>query len=220
MKSHGLVFDCDGTLVDSLGAAMESFNYALDKMGEPPRTEEEIKRYFGAGADRILTRLLGDEKKGLAAFELYVDHQSELALQMRLHDGVRELLERAAAAEVPMAVVTGRHARDLDVVLRPHKISDYFTALVADNHLPNSKPAPDGILLALKQMGMQAAQICYVGDSVMDMQAAHRAGSVAIAALWDPLVKPEAMLAEKPRFMAQTPKDVWTAFCDFAGRKL
>ena len=82
MWKYGIIFDCDGTLVDSLGVAMESFNYTLDKMGFKPRNEQEIKRHFGAGADRIFTAILGNEADGLKAFEHYVDHQSELALQI------------------------------------------------------------------------------------------------------------------------------------------
>lgn len=211
-KKYGLVFDCDGTLVDSLGAALESFNYALNYIGERPHTVDEIKKYFGAGADRIFTQLLGDEKKGLAAFDAYVDHQSELALKMKLHEGIRELLETAASAGVPMGVVTGRHARDMEVVLRPHKISDYFQVLIADSHLPYSKPAPDGILLAAKKMNLDPKNICYVGDSVMDIKAAHAAGSTAIAALWDTLAKEDAMRAENPKYMAKTPSEVWNYF--------
>lgn len=217
MKNYGLIFDCDGTLVDSLGHAFESFNYALAKVGEAPRTETEIKRFFGAAADRILARLVGDEEKGLRAFEFYVDHQSELAGQMKLHDGVRDLLEKLAEEKVPMAVVTGRHSRDLEVVLRPHKISHYFVTLITDNHLPFSKPAPDGILLAAHRMNLAPRDVCYVGDSTMDLEAAHRAGSTAIAALWDQMVKPDEMRAEHPRFLANTPADVWIAYQELRG---
>lgn len=217
MKNFGLVFDCDGTLLDSLGGAMNSFNYALDKLGEAPRTDAEIKKYFGAGADRILARLLNDEKKGLMAFELYLEHQAELAPAMKLHEGIRSLLETAAAAGVPMGVVTGRHARDMDAVLAPHKVSEYFKVLIADSHVPVSKPFPDGILMAVDRMGLKPENICYVGDSVMDMQAAHSAGATAIAALWDPLAIPAAMRAENPRFVASTPSEVWTHFRQFSG---
>ena len=209
---NGLIFDCDGTLVDSLSAAMESFNFALAAVNEAPRTPEQIKRYFGAGADRILIQLIGDEKKGLAAFEAYVDHQSELANEMKLHDGILELLETAAAEYIPMAVVTGRHARDMEVVLKPHKISDYFKALIADSHIPHSKPAPDGILMAAKHMGLKPQNVCYVGDSIMDIQAAKAAGAASVAALWDILAKEDAMRAEGPNFMAKTPAEVWDFF--------
>lgn len=216
MSKYGLVFDCDGTLVDSLGAALESFNYALAAINEKPRTVDQIKRYFGAGADRIFIQLLGNEKKGLEAFEAYVDHQSELAKEMKLHSGILDLLKITSAANIPMGVVTGRHARDMEVVLRPHKIHDYFQVLIADSHVPHSKPAPDGILMAVERMGLDVQNVCYVGDSVMDIQAAKRAGCRSVAALWDVLVKPEVMQAECPDFMARTPADVWQDFRNFA----
>lgn len=212
MKHHGIIFDCDGTLVDSLSQALESFNYALVKVGSNARTPAEIKRYFGAAADRILLSLLNDEDLALKAFEIYLDHQTELAKNTKLHHGVRELLDKLAEEKVPMAIVTGRHERDLEIVLKPHKISDYFVALVTDNHIPHSKPAPDGILLAAKKMGIPASQSFYVGDSTVDMLAAHNAGSIPVAALWDVLAKPPEMIAEKPKYVAQSPSDVWSFY--------
>src|ERR1700733_5986304 len=94
MKIRGVIFDCDGTLVDSLGQALASFNYALDAIGEGGRTIEEIKRYFGTAADRIFFNLLGDEKKAQAAFEHYLIYQAELAKTTKLHSGIRELLDQ------------------------------------------------------------------------------------------------------------------------------
>ncbi|MGZ3724823.1 MAG: HAD family hydrolase [Pseudobdellovibrio sp.] len=216
MKKYALLFDCDGTLVDSLGAGIESFNYSLSLIGEKPRAEEEIKRFFGASADRIFFGLLQDEKKALAAFENYMNHQTQLSLNMKLHTGIRHLLETSAAAHIPMGVVTGRHERDMHVVLRPHKISDYFQTMVADSHLKESKPAPEGILLAVKNLGVEPQNVCYVGDSVMDIQAAHAAGCSAIAALWDRHVKLDDMLAQKPELMANKPSDVWNFFRRFS----
>ena len=217
MKKPGIIFDCDGTLVNSLANAMISFNYALDKVGEAPRPPEVIKKYFGASADRILLNVLGDEAKAMKAFEFYLDRQSELALTTELHDGIRELLDLLEEKDIPIAIVTGRHERDLDLVLKPHRLADYFITLVADNHLPHSKPAPDGILLAAERMGLEPAQTFYVGDSIVDVQAAHAAGSVSVAALWDSLAKPEELTREKPKYQARQPWDVWIYFCQHFG---
>jgi phosphoglycolate phosphatase-like HAD superfamily hydrolase len=71
------------------------------------------------GADRILCGVLKNNDKGLRAFEYFLDHQNELAQQMKIHKGVLELLEKLHSAKIPMAVVTGRHSRDLEIVLRP-----------------------------------------------------------------------------------------------------
>ena len=206
----GVVFDCDGTLVNSLGYALESFNHALVAIGEAPRTVEEIKRFFGAGADRIFLGLLGgDREKARRAFDAYFDHQSSLAEKMAPFPGVVELLERLKGAGLPLAVVTGRHERDLGAILAPHRVKEYFVTLIADNHLPHSKPAPDGILLAAERMGLRPEQLIYVGDSPMDMKAARAAGAAPVAALWDELAHREQMVAEQPAFLAPTPLDVW-----------
>ena len=209
MQTPALIFDCDGTLVDSLGDALSSFNYALEQVGERPRTIDEIKRYFGAAADRILLSVIGDAEKAKRAFEFYFDHQSELALNMKLFPGIMELLENAKRAGVPMAIVTGRHERDLEVVLRPHNIREYFQTLIADSQLPHSKPAPDGILLAASRLGVDPARSIYVGDSPSDMEAAERAGAIGAAALWDKLSSREAMQPFHPQVMARTPADLW-----------
>lgn len=219
MKKHGVIFDCDGTLVNSLEQALDSFNYALDCIGEEPRSLEQIKRYFGAAADRILTRILGDEAKGLKAFEYYKEHQTQLAPQISLHDGVRELLETLISHEVPMAIVTGRHAEDLEIVLGPHKISHYFVTLIADSQLPRSKPAPDGILLAASRMGLAPEKTLYVGDSPTDIQAAHAAGAKAVAALWDRLAHHDQMAQENPDYLAPRAQDVWIRFQEFSSKK-
>lgn len=219
MKKYGVIFDCDGTLVNSLGQALESFNYALAKIGEPPRKAEEIKKFFGRAADRIFLGVLGDEKKAMAAFNHYFDHQSQLALTMSLFPGIQELLDDLKVRGVPMAVVTGRHERDLAVILRPHKLHEYFVTLVADNQLPNSKPAPDGILIAAECMKLDPALTYYVGDSVIDIQAAKAAGAKGVAALWDPLAKAEAMKEEQPYFMAKTPHDLLALFQRPSSRK-
>lgn len=218
MAAHGIIFDCDGTLVNSLDQALESFNFALDQLGEKPRSPDEIKKYFGAAADRILISLIGDREKGLKAFEAYKDHQTLLAPRISLHEGVRELLETLAAHKVPMSVVTGRHEEDLEILLKPHKIHHYFVTLIADSQLPHSKPAPDGILLAASRMGIDPAHAIYVGDSQSDVQAAHAAGAQAVAALWDPLAKPELMALERPRYSVRRPIDVWESFKDFSGQ--
>ncbi len=157
-------------------------------------------------------RLLGDEDKALRAFEHYLDHQTELAHTTRLHEGVHRLLEALAKHSVPMAVVTGRHARDLEILLKPHKVSEYFVTLVADSHLPHSKPAPDGILLAAERMGLPPGNTMYVGDSTVDVLAAHAARAVSVAALWDPLARREELAREEPNYFVAAPDEVWSVF--------
>lgn len=215
MQKFGVIFDCDGTLIDSLDDAVISFNYALKKVGSEPKTLNEIKKYFGAGADRMLIQLLSDEKKGLQAFEYYIEHQTERSVMCPLHPGVRELLTTLKNKNIPMALVTGRHSRDLEVVLKPHSLESYFVTMITDDQVSLSKPAPDGILLAAERMGLSAQNTLYVGDSGFDMGAAHNARAKAVLAAWDKAVNLNEMLALKPHYIAKTPQDVWTGFQNF-----
>jgi HAD superfamily hydrolase (TIGR01509 family) len=209
---RGIIFDFDGTLVDSLGDAMASFNYAIERLGERPRTAEEIKRYFGTGADRILSQVLGDEAKGQKAFKFYKEHQALHAHHTSLHKGIEELLDRIAAEKVPTAIVTGRHSEDLAIAIEHHQIAHRFITLIADNHVMNSKPAPDGILLAAKRMGLSPGETMYVGDSPVDVRAARSAGAIAVAALWDLLARREQLEPHQPHHCAENPQQVWEAF--------
>lgn len=207
-KPLGLIFDFDGTLVDSLGQALESFNYALQKIGEPSRTAVEIKRYFGRSADRIFNQLLEDHKQAERAFEFYKEHQTQLAPNIHLHPGIREMLDELKLREIPLSIVTGRHAEDLAIILKPHGIADRFSTRIADSELKLSKPNPEGLLLAAQRMQLLPSQTVYIGDSMVDIQAAHRAGARSIAALWDTLADRQALEHEHPDFMAERPKQI------------
>ncbi|MBI2519747.1 MAG: HAD family hydrolase [Bdellovibrio sp.] len=212
MHNYGVIFDCDGTLLNSLGHATTSFNWALEKIGEARRTPDEIKKFFGRGANRIFLQLLGDETKAQRAFDSYCHHQSELALDIQLFPGIQELLQGLNELDVPMAIVTGRHERDLEAILSRHNLGKYFVTMIADNHLPKSKPAPDGILLAASRLKLDASNTYYVGDSTMDLQAAKAAGAKSVAALWDPLVDIEDMNRENPTHQFSRPIELLSIF--------
>ena len=207
-KRFGIIFDCDGTLADSLGMGLGSYNYALSQIGEPPRDENEIKKLFGASADRILQQLLKNDQKARKAFDYYLEHEERNTPNVKLHDGIHELLQKLKSQNIPMGIVTGRHNRDLDFILSHHKLNHFFSAIVCDNHLLNSKPAPDGILLASSQLGLAPEDTYYVGDSVMDMQAAKAANSKSIAAVWDKWSKIEEMKQTNPHAWANHPLEI------------
>lgn len=212
MNAKALIFDCDGTLMDSLGQALESFHYALDRLGEP-RSTPDVIRYFGVSADRILFNLLGDAARAQKAYEFYKEHQTRLAPATLVYPGVASLLEKARAASVPMAVVTGRHRQDLEILLKPHGLLNYFPVIVTDNELSQPKPSPEGLLKALHQLGLKdGSRSFYVGDSRTDIEAAHAAGVKPIAALWDSKVVRDKILQADPYALAEHPDDVWTTF--------
>jgi HAD superfamily hydrolase (TIGR01549 family) len=179
-------------------------------MHQPPRSHNEIKKLFGPGADQILLKLIGDEKIAAQAFDHYVESQSHKASSMKVYDGMRELFNQLKTAGIPMGLVTGRHSRDLEVVLNAHQLKDYFYVIVADDDLREAKPSPEGLLNASFLMKLPPQSLYYVGDSKTDIQAAKKAGSHSIAALWDKRVEKEEMRLEDPTFMAESPTDIGT----------
>jgi pyrophosphatase PpaX len=209
MKSLNILFDCDGTLLKSLGFGMDSFNLALAHVGARPHTPDEIKQFFGQSADKIFFNLLGDKKTALEAYEVYFDYEKTHISRISPHAGIMELLENLKSKGARMGVVTGRHSRDLELLFDHTKLHDYFEVQVCDNFLTHHKPHPEGLLYSANKMGLAPEQFCYVGDAVMDMQAANAAGMKGIAALWDQWAKEDEMKIESPAFLAKTPADIW-----------
>jgi HAD superfamily hydrolase (TIGR01549 family) len=207
-----VVFDFDGTIINSIESTMVSFNYAIEKVDVGPFTSEEIKKYFGAGADRILKQLIGDNKKSLEAFAVFKEHQRANAHTMILHAGIISLLEMFHQINIPMGIVTGRHSDDLEILLAPHQLHHFFKFLICDNHVSQSKPHPEGLFLAAKKLGIHPDEMIYIGDSLGDIEAAQAAGAISIAATWDQLVTREHFKSASPTYWAQKPEEVWSIF--------
>lgn len=209
MKDLAVVFDCDGTLIDSEDQVIASLAYAIDKVNGPRFGHKEIKGQFGPGADQILLQLLGDQQSAAVAFEFYLMHQKKHVFDMRVYEGIYDLLSMLKNRGVIMGMVTGRHARDLDLVLEAHNLKDYFTVIISDDQLKNSKPSPEGLLMVARQLNISPEQLYYVGDAIGDMETAHQAGANAVAALWDKRVIPEKMWSDDPQLVAKTPREIW-----------
>ena len=211
----GIVFDFDGTLANSLISGLDGFNYAYEKMGMTKPESAEIKKYFGAGADRIFHRLLGDWPKALEAFEHYKVYRTENPFHSTWHTGVEELLEKIAVHQIPAAIVTGRHSEDLDLVSQHLGLAGRFVKVVCDNHVQASKPSPEGIILAAAALQLLPSEIIYVGDSSSDIEAAHAAGAIAVAALWDQSAIKDNFQT-KPDHWAHTPEELWQIFLKYS----
>lgn len=207
-NKFGILFDCDGTLLDSLGVATESFNVAMKALGLPEKTEPEIKKYFGQGADRILNNLIPDKITAEKAFQGYITDQKKKALKNKIYQGIPELLIHIKQLSVFTGIVTGRHSLDLKNVLEPHNISHHFDVLISDDLLKTSKPSPEGILKAISEGNLDPKNVMYIGDSAMDIIAAKKAGCVSVAALWDRFANAEALKQEEPHFLADHPNQL------------
>lgn len=204
----GIVFDLDGTLVDSLSATFDAFNYAIQKHGGKKHTPHEIMKYFGTGEAEIFAQLIGPAL-AKSAYEAAKQYMNDHLSQVPLHDGVGDLLENLKSNQVPISIVTGRSWCTTELILKHHKILDRFIHVVAHDHVSLPKPSPEGLHLALNEMNLKANEVLFVGDSPVDMMASQAAGSRGVAALWDLLAKKEAIEPYTPHYWAKHPKEIW-----------
>lgn len=214
----GIVFDLDGTLVDSLSHTLDAFNHAITSQGGRGHSPEEIMRFFGTGEPEIFAKLVGPDRAAQAyeAFRVYID---ENIARMPLHAGVSELLETLKSSGIPISIFTGRGWDTTELILKHHRILDRFVTVVADDHVGHPKPSPEGLHLALSRMRFSPSDVLFVGDSPMDIQAAHAAGSQGVAALWDLLASREQLSRCSPHHWAENPATVWEIFSERASER-
>jgi HAD superfamily hydrolase (TIGR01509 family) len=204
---RGIVFDLDGTLVDSLATTFQAFNHGIVKCGGREHSPREILAFFGTGERKIFARIVGEERADEAhrAARGYLDaHMGEVPL----HEGVPELLESLKSAAVPIAVFTGRGWSSTEAILRHHRVLDRFVTVVADDHVGSPKPSPEGLHLCLKRMQLQPAEVLFVGDMPADMRAAREAGAQGVAALWDVSAERALLEPHEPAHWAERPGQV------------
>jgi phosphoglycolate phosphatase len=178
---HLIIFDLDGTLVNTLEDLTASLNFALTKLGRTPVPLDRVRQYVGDGLTLLMSRALGDRQELLDdARGIFTVHYSRnLAVRSRLYPGVRETLEHFRS--IPLAVVTNK-TRELSApLLETLGIRPFFRMLIgADDGLP-LKPAPDAIEKILRDLSVPRERAAVVGDGTTDIRAGKAAGVTTCA---------------------------------------
>ncbi len=182
------LFDCDGTLVDSLGAIRAAMDAAFTDDGLPP-PGERVRDVVGLSVEHAIAALRPPHEEGRLErlAESYRRHYRAArqvnAIDEPLYPGVATLLDRLAADGWTLGIATGKSRRGLDALLAHHGLADRFATLqTADRH--PSKPDPAMALAALAEAGVSAETAVLVGDTEFDMGLARAAGLRAIGVAW------------------------------------
>ena len=215
---RAILFDLDGTLIDTLWLYAECFRRTLaPHLGYTPSDEEMIAR--GPGSERsFLLGWLGAEAGERAHAELG-RHYEELhgALHEGVYDGVPEMLAALRAAGYPLGVVTGKGRHAWTVTEREMGLGE-FAVVVTDDDVAAPKPDPEGLLAAARALALPPGGIVYLGDSAGDLEAARAAGMRPAAVLWPKTAEGEAERFVKkveplePGWVFARPADVTRAF--------
>jgi phosphoglycolate phosphatase len=180
---HALIFDLDGTLIDSQRDLIRSVNAMLQEMGREPLHEDTISGHIGHGAPQLIRRALGaraSDAECERALKFFLAHYEEHKLDStRAYPGVPEALKRLAA--FPMAILTNKPARVSARILEGLGLAKYFRAVYGGNSFETKKPDPLGAHAILGELGVAPGQAMIIGDSDVDVQTARNAGTLAAA---------------------------------------
>jgi len=180
---RALIFDLDGTLIDSKEDLIHSVNAMLRELGRVELPEQMVASYIGHGAPRLVARALGEnssEPERQRALEFFLAYYEEHKLDAtRAYPGVEEGLQQLRA--LPMAVLTNKPVRVSVRILDSLGLSQYFRVVYGGNSFETKKPDPLGANTILRELNVAAAEGLMIGDSEVDVQTARNAGMLAAA---------------------------------------
>jgi len=209
-KVRAIVFDLDGTLLDTLDDLANAANWALRRNGMPVRSLAEIRQFVGNGVRRLIERAV-PEGTDEALFErtfddfkhYYVNHCQERTC---LYDGIPELLCVLKEKGYKLAIVSNKLQAGVDELYERY-FRDMVEVALGEQPQWQRKPAPDMVLEAMKRLGVTADEAIYIGDSDVDMATARNSGLSCISVLWG-FRDREFLVAHGATCFAQSPADV------------
>ncbi|MDO5009365.1 MAG: HAD family hydrolase [Intestinibacter bartlettii] len=187
MKYNTVIFDLDGTLLNTLEDLGDSVNFALKSFGYPTRTYEEIRSFVGNGVKDLVTKAVPngtDEDTILKCLQVFKDHyKTNMRNKTAPYNGIMNLLEELNSRGIKLGIVSNKY--DFGVKnLNKYYFKDLIPVAIGEREGIRKKPAPDTVLTAMKELGSQRETSLYVGDSGSDMITAQNAGMKSIGVTW------------------------------------
>ena len=187
MKYQAVIFDLDGTLLDTLTDLWNAVNAACKKYGCAPRTRLQVRRALGNGLERLLRLSLPEdmeENRFQTAFQFfrgyYLKHCDE---ETRPYEGIPELLRKLQQKGIRLAIVSNK-AHPAVRELRDRYFPETMQVAIGESVEIRRKPAPDTVFKALEELGIPKEQAVYVGDSEVDKKTADNAGMDCFLVTW------------------------------------
>lgn len=220
MKLHAVIFDLDGTLLDTLKDLTAAVDHALVAFGMPPIDIAKVREFVGNGVPKLIERAINFVTKGtsdgacdygltaavLATFTEYYDvHNADLTAP---YDGVEEMLEGVKAAGLKTAIVTNKYDKAAQELKK--RFFGGVDVLIGSRRGISPKPAPDGVYKALEILGVDKSAAVYIGDGETDMNTAKNAGLPAVAVTWG-FRDRNVLAAFSPDFMISSPSELMPA---------
>jgi 2-phosphoglycolate phosphatase len=180
MKEHptvkGVIFDLDGTLIDSYQAIYLSFKYAYENLELPPLSYDVVKKVVGRGLNHTFFELLGEERSSRALLLFRQKYLEVFRGNTHLLPDAREVLETLHDRGIQLAVATNKLGSFSRAIFDHFGMEKLFAVIVGDGDVSQNKPHPEMLHYAMGEMGLGKEDTVFVGDSVIDIQTGKNAG--------------------------------------------
>ena len=186
-RPAALVFDLDGTLIDSRRDITTAINRMREELGLPPIPLEAVVTMVGEGARLLVERALGSgfpSDQVDRALARYLEHYAEVCLdETRAYPGIEEMLE-GLAGRYPLALLSNKGEALSRRILAGLGLSRFFGEVLGGDSLPTRKPDPAGLRVLAERLGVPLERLLLVGDTWIDAETAHNAGCAFILVEW------------------------------------
>ena len=210
MKYKAVIFDLDGTLLNTLSDLADSANHVLSELSLPIHDYESYKYFVGNGIPKLIERCLPADRqelhsKALSMFsEYYALHSKDKTAP---YDDIKELLGTLSEKGLKLGVITNK-AHDIAVkVVEEYFGRDIFGRIRGLDDNIKARPDPSGALSVMQSLGVTPSEVLYIGDSGVDMQTAKNAGFTPLGVLWG-FRKKDELIENGAKYIAQKPLDI------------
>ena len=210
LKIDGLLFDLDGTILDTTELIIRSFQHTFRIHYDRQITPQEVHRFFGKTLKAAMEALGPDKVDDLIATyrEFNLAHHDELTTTFA---GMYSTLQKLHGIGLPMAIVTSKASETALRGLKLFDMDQFFAVIIGVNECKNHKPDTEPVQKALERLQLPASSCLMIGDSPFDLISAREAGAKTAAVRWTH-VPWEELINEKPTYILEKPQDLLYLF--------
>ena len=212
MNKNILIFDLDGTLLNTIEDLANSTNYALNTLGYPQKTVEQVRNYVGNGVAKLIERAIPNGRANRdfeQCLEIFKENYSKNMYNKTAHyDGIIEMLKQLRINGYKVAVVSNKFDAAVKELCKKY-FPDMIDVAIGENEAGGikKKPAPDTVSKALKELNGKTSDAIYLGDSEVDIQTAQNSNMPCISVTWGFKDK-DFLIQHGAKILVNTPHEI------------
>ena len=207
MRFGTVLFDLDGTLIDSGGMILASFRHATRTVLRREVPDEELAGVVG-GPNIVEQMRALDAAQADELVRVYREHNAPLHAELQAFEGIEKVLRTLRREGRRLGIVTAKRRATVDLAFEALPLEQFFDVVVTSDSTTRSKPSPEPVLRALELLESRADDAAFVGDSPFDMGAGKAAGVFTIAVAWGKIHPEELLVAAGADAVAASPEEL------------